>query len=137
MLKVVDVIERGEPACMVCHWTGIHWNGEEKGLQVFDEVVQRLHAKYDHLIWMKLSEISRYWAAKELTAITKSDTGVRFRAPYACPGFTIALDHRGPGPQSMREVRDPLRLEPGTWHSQNGRLSVCFDLEKGESELLL
>ena len=66
---MVEVIERGEPAVMMSHWTGIHWNGQELGFQVFQEVVRRLHARFDHLVWMKLSEMSRYWAAKALTRI--------------------------------------------------------------------
>jgi hypothetical protein len=67
--RMVDVIERGEPACIVCHWTGIYFNGEEVGFNVFQDAVRRLHARYDLLQWMKLSEIARYWAANELTTI--------------------------------------------------------------------
>ena len=63
---MVDVIERGEPALMLAHWTGIYWNGQELGFKIFQEVVRRLHARFDHLLWMKLSEVARYWAAKEL-----------------------------------------------------------------------
>ncbi len=133
--RMVDVIERGEPACIVCHWTGVYWNGRELGFKVFQEVVRRLHAKYDHLIWMKLSEIARYWAAKELTRIEKTASGVRLHAPFACPGFTVAWNHAGPGPRELREVRDPLRLEAGTWHRRGDRLTVCFDLVKGESTI--
>ena len=31
--RMVEVIERGEPAIMVCHWTGIYFNGGEEGFQ--------------------------------------------------------------------------------------------------------
>ncbi len=37
---------------MVSHWTGIHFNGQEEGFQTFQEVVRRLHAKFDHLLCM-------------------------------------------------------------------------------------
>src|SRR5205085_8585908 len=46
--RMIDVIERGEPAMMVAHWTGIYWNGEERGFQILQEVHRRLHARYDH-----------------------------------------------------------------------------------------
>ena len=65
--RMVEVIQRGEPALALAHWTGIYWNGEEHGFKIWQEVVRRLHARFDHLLWMKLSEVARYWAAKELT----------------------------------------------------------------------
>ena len=43
---------------------------------------------------MKLSEISRYWAAKELTAIESTAAGVKLRAPFACPGCTVQTSAR-------------------------------------------
>jgi len=137
--RMVDVIERGEPAIIVCHWTGIYWNGRKVGLQIFKEVVRRLHAKYDHLIWMKLSEISRYWAAKELTRIVKTDANVRFHAPFACPGFTLELERAG-GPISLdgkplREVASERALTPGTWTRQAQGALTCFDLPLGVSNL--
>lgn len=137
--RMVDVIERGEPAIMVCHWTGIYWNGRKIGLKIFREVVRRLHAKYDHLIWMKLSEIARYWAAKELTAVTRSDAGVQLQAPFACPGFTVAVE-RGGGPVSfdgreLREVGGDRLLEPGTWTRRAAGAVACFDLPRGASRL--
>ena len=46
---MVDVIERGEPALMLAHWTGIYCNGQELGFKIFQEVVRRLHARFDNL----------------------------------------------------------------------------------------
>jgi hypothetical protein len=54
--RLVDVIRRGEPALIVCHWTGIYWNGRQLGFEVFREVERRLRAGYaDRIRWMKLS----------------------------------------------------------------------------------
>jgi len=69
--RLPEVIERGEPAILVCHWPGIYFNGEQIGFKIFQEVVRRVHSRYDNLIWMKLSEIARYWAARELTQIRR------------------------------------------------------------------
>ncbi|MBN2475533.1 MAG: twin-arginine translocation signal domain-containing protein [Pirellulales bacterium] len=142
--RMVEVIERGEPAIMVCHWPGIYYQGEEIGFRILQEVVRRLHARYDNLIWMKNSEIARYWAAKELTQIETRAEGVVLRAPFACPRYTLAmgardraipkLSHSGK-PQTLREVSKPLELKPGTWTRDENGLIVCFDLEKGESRL--
>lgn len=142
--RLVDILGRGEPACMLAHWTGIHHNGSERGFQAFQEVVRRLHARYDNLIWMKLGEISRYWAARELTTARQEAGRVVFDAPFACPAFTVRLRsvkaapvtlwHDG-RPQALTEARGLHRLEPGTWLREGEMLSICFDLPKGRSTL--
>jgi len=142
--RMVEVIDRGEPAIMVCHWPGIYFNGEELGFDIFKEAVRRVHAKYDNLIWMKLSEIARYWAAKELTQIQEQDGAITLIAPFACPRFTLAVPARGDAvpkltlagkPQSLKEVPRPLNLAPGTWARDAAGLIVCFDLPKGQTRL--
>lgn len=143
--RMVDVINNGEPAMMVCHWTGIHWNGEEKGFKVFQEVVTRLHQRFEHLIWMKLSELSRYWAAKELTHILTQAASVQFRAPFACPDFTLSCDKPSPGqphfqanggaPRPLQQVASRLHLKSGTWTEEGDAMIACVNLPKGSSTL--
>lgn len=144
--RMVEVIERGEPAIMVCHWPGIYYNGEELGFNIFQEAVTRIHQKYDNVIWMKLSEIARYWAAKELTRIEADGNRVRFQAPYACPGYTLAINRLPSGEprlksagqvQTFRTVQHDLQLQAGTWVRQENQALFCFDLPKGHSELTL
>jgi len=142
--RMVEVIERGEPAIMVSHWTGIYFNGEEEGFKTFQEVVRRLHTKYDHLIWMKLCEIARYWAAKELTSIEQRDGTVTLKAPFAAPSFTVRVDAKGNAmpklteggkPLPLTEVDKPLELKSGTWTRKDQEVIVCFDLPKGETKM--
>jgi hypothetical protein len=144
--RLPEVINKGEPAIMVCHWPGIYYNGEEYGFNVFKEVVQRLHQRYDHLSWMKLSEIARYWAAKELTHIERRNNSLILTAPYACPAFTIELTTTETPSEIRIAGKDwwPLRpalsvseLQSGTFCKQNGKIIVCFDLSKGINELML
>lgn len=142
--RLPEVIGRGEPAVLVCHWPGIYYNGEEVGFHIFQEVVRRLHATYDHLVWMKLSEISRYWAARELTAIRREGSRISFRAPFACPDFTVEVPahptavpqlEAGGTPVSLREVADPLRLRSGTWCRTANAVIACYNLPRGTSAL--
>ncbi len=35
--RMVEVIQRQEPAIMVCHWPGIYCNGEEQGFEIFKD----------------------------------------------------------------------------------------------------
>ena len=98
----------------------------------------------DRTIWMKISELARYWAAKELTRIERSDGQVKLTAPLACPRFTLripatgqlppAITHKG-APVALAEAHDLRGLKPGTWLRQEGSVTVCFDLPKGQSVL--
>jgi hypothetical protein len=58
--RLPKVVAKGEPTILVCHWPGLYCNGDETGFNIFKDVVARLHRAYDHLQWMKLSEIARY-----------------------------------------------------------------------------
>jgi hypothetical protein len=142
--RMVDVIDRGEPAMMLCHWTGIYWNGQELGFTIFKEVVRRLHARYDHLLWMKLSDLSRYWAAKELTGIERTGNRVTFRAPFACPAFTVRIERAAGVPKFTaasrplpldRAATRPTDLVSGAWLREGEHVTACIDLPKGVSEL--
>jgi hypothetical protein len=142
--RLHEVIARGEPAFMVCHWTGIYWNGHELGFKVFQEVVRRLKAYPVPVIWMKLSEAARYWAARELTRVEPRGAGFVFRAPFACPDFTVqlassaggALRLRAAGELVLAEVADRRKLAANTWCREGGTFLACFALPKGESVLL-
>jgi hypothetical protein len=141
--RLPQVIAAGEPAIIVCHWPGVYYNGERIGFNIFKEVVKRLDAHYNNLlIWMKNSEIARYWVAKELTRIDKDESGVKFKAPYACPGFTVkAAGNPRAGvklvvdgkPTELTELNTHLTLKPGTWVRDKDGIIVCFDLPKGGS----
>jgi hypothetical protein len=143
--RVPEVIRRGEPAILVCHWPGIYFNGQEVGFRIFQEVVRRLHAAFDHLLWMKLSEIARYWAARELTRIAWKDGSLEFHAPFACPAFTLqlpappaavpAIEVQGQ-PTRLRQADALLALESGSWTRRGENVVVCFDLPKGISHLV-
>jgi hypothetical protein len=142
--RMVEVIDRGEPAIMVCHWPGIYFNGEEVGFNILKEIHKRLHARYDNLVWMKLSEIARYWAAKELTVMERPDRQVTFRAPFACPSFTVRVPGRPNGTPKfshagqtvpLREVKKVLDIKSGYWAQDGEGLIACFGLPKGRSVL--
>ena len=144
--RMVEVIDRGEPAIMVCHWPGIYFNGEEKGFDIFKTAVDRIHSRYDNLIWMKNSEIARYWAAKELTATSRDGDTVTLRAPFSTPSFTVKVTARGDAvpkltagstPVSLFEAKDPLDLDSGRWMRTDDGVILCFDLPKGVSRIAL
>jgi hypothetical protein len=142
--RMVEVIDRGEPAIMVAHWTGIYWNGEELGFKVFQEVVRRLNTRYDHLLWMKLSEVARYWAAKELTRIEQHGSTIILDAPFGCPDFTLSFPASGKSsphvmatgkPLLLKEVAKLGQLESGRWFRQGETITLCYPLPRGASSI--
>lgn len=144
--RMVDVIENGEPAIIVCHWPGIYFNGDRTGFNILKEVKKRLDRKYDNLIWMKLSEIARYWAAKELTTVSMIKNTVKLAAPFSAKGFTVGLNAsvRNPGMKAaggefkhFERIRDIKALKNETWYSDKTRTILCFDLRKGINEILI
>lgn len=136
--RLVEIIGRGEPACLLCHWTGIHYNGRELGFQCFQEVVKRLHTRYDHLVWMKLAEIARYWAARELTRIDRAGEFWSLQAPYACPDFTLRIP-RPPGRapafngRPLQEAATQRQLREGSWTADGAFAIVTVPLPRGRS----
>jgi hypothetical protein len=143
--RLPQVIAKQEPTIMVCHWPGLYCNGHETGFRIFQDVVQRLHATYDHLLWMKLSEISRYWAAKELTTIQVRDGRVALQAPFGTPQFTLRVKDVSPNAAPthiagatttvLQPVGNPRRLTTGTYWRDGRDVVACFELPKGASVL--
>lgn len=143
--RVVEIIQRGEPALMLAHWTGVYWNGQELGFNILQEVVRRLRARFDNLVWMKLSEVARYWAAKELTRIERRAEQITFDAPFSCPNFTVRFEANKPSAVQfktgaektslLKEVPGVLALQPGTWCPDGGGVVACVPLPRGGSQL--
>ncbi|PHN02664.1 hypothetical protein [Flavilitoribacter nigricans] len=142
--RMVEVIEQEEPAIFICHWPGIYYNGDKLGFDIFKTVVTRLHQKYDNLIWMKLSEISRYWAAKEFTSIVRDGKRLHIEAPFATDLFTFKVGQKLSDPEFRRgneqialtRVDSEKELRRNTWCRTGRDTIVCIDLPKGSSELM-
>jgi hypothetical protein len=142
--RMVEVIDSGEPAIIVCHWPGIYFNGSKTGFNILKIVKSRLDQKYDNLIWMKLSEISRYWAARELTSLTVNKNKIDIKAPFATDGFTLKINTsvrntitKIPSGEikQLTRLKNLKDLKSGTCYSDKTGTTVCFDLEKGSCEL--
>jgi hypothetical protein len=112
----------------------VYYNGRELGFNAMQEVVRRIHSRYKQVRWMKLADLAAYWAAKELTAMEPVAAGLRLRAPFACPDFTVRW--RTPGhPAGLREVRDWQAIEPGTWRRDGDSVIACIALPQGVTDV--
>jgi hypothetical protein len=144
--RLVDVIRAEEPAIMVCHWPGLYFNGEEIGFNIFKQVVRRLNDHYPDLIWMKLSEIARYWAARKLTQIEVTHNTLKLYAPFQANGFTISLNQAFNAAHisnlssigiSLRKVNSKSQLQSNTFLQSGKETIICIDIQRGLNSITL
>ena len=143
--RMVELIEAGQPALMLCHWPGIYSNGSEEGFQSFQRVVTSLASRFaNRTQWMKLSEIARYWATKELCQLTYGDDKLELTTPFACPQFTarVPLRDRLAGPlrygteqKPMERVLEKHLLTSGTFYEADAEVVFCVDIPDGKTEV--
>ncbi len=141
--RMVELIDENEPAIMLCHWAGMYTQGTKQGFAALRRVITALNTnRADQIIWMKLSEIARYWAAKELTRVKQADRDISFKAPFACPLYTVRLPGKPGSPPTviagqkrtaLRQVSKANQLVSGTWLRESNSSVFCFDLSKGQS----
>ncbi|MEZ6065236.1 MAG: hypothetical protein R3B90_05910 [Planctomycetaceae bacterium] len=143
--RMIEMIAAGEPAVFLCHWPGLYCNGEQRGYRAFQRIVRTINGLYkDRSVWMKPSEIARYWAAKELTTIRRDGGRFQLSAPFGAARFTLRLEVQeagapavdGPdGAIALSEVREFRLLRAGTWLRDGDGCVVCLDLAKGETNI--
>ncbi len=144
--RMVELIEHGQPAVMLCHWPGLYSHGTKQGFTDFKKVVTSLAGRFSkQTLWMKLSAIGRYWAARELTKISVGENRqLSINAPLSCPDFTIRINgrpsaaptlHIGRSATPLREIKSPEQLVENSFFSDEQQLIACFALPKGSSRL--
>jgi len=135
--RLPQVIAAGCPAVIVAHWQGFYFEGEELGFRTFKVVVERIN-RLPNILWMKPSEIARYWMAREMVQIEANEGGCRITSPISCDRFTLRLSPARSGgwrvnSKSLREVSDPLSLQPGAWTQDADDTLLAFHLPPGET----
>ena len=142
--RLVDLIKQKQPAIMLCHWPGLYNNGSQIGFRHFQRAIGALEAKYkDQTVWMKLTEIARYWAAKGLTTITRKGSTVTLQAPFDCPDFTLlvkgvsGMPRLRQGTSSVRSegVDAASKLKAGTHLRKDRAVVTCLNLKKGTTTI--
>lgn len=150
--RMVELIEKGEPAIMLCHWPGLYNNGEQSGFQAFQRIVTSLESRFNNQTnWMKLSEIARYTATRESVEVKSTEDGISIESLYDCPDFTISLRAQAEGASStksisvshkgqrfeLQRVEQVESLKSATFCSTVDETVICFGLVKGANRLHL
>ncbi len=145
--RMVELIERGDPAIMLCHWPGMYSQGTLEGYKDFQRVVKALNTRFkDSTQWMKLSTIARYWACKELTERKRKENTLFLNAPFSCPDYTLQTSYGGKAKPvwEYKDQKKPLQLvqksselKEGTFLQEGNKTILCIQLPKGKSKLTL
>ena len=95
-------------------------------------------------MWMKVSEIGRYWAAKELTQLHWEGNTLQLEAPFACENFTLRLEgvaraqvkyQTADKTHDLRSVSSLASLHSGQYFVDEVGCMACIDLPRGSSQL--
>jgi hypothetical protein len=146
--RMVELIQRGEPAVMFCHWAGLYSHGTKAGFTACKAAITAINHRFaDQILWQKPSEMARHAAARHLTRIDRTPTGhLTLTAPIPTPAFTLrlakptaphpTLRHPEANFPPLKEVPTPRDLQPNTWLRQGPTTTFCFDLPKGTTTLI-
>ncbi len=144
--RMVELIEKREPAVMLCHWPGLYSHGTKQGLHAFQRVIRSLHQRYrDDMLWMKVSEIGRYYTVKELARVAVRRRSVTIDSPFGTRWFTLRIGGKSARPKVRRgndvfeltRVSEVRGLDEGRYCEQPDGIVVCFRLERGVTTVLL
>lgn len=146
--RMVDLILRNEPAVMLCHWPGMYCNGSLVGFKAFQRVVESLHSRFSaDTIWMKPSEMARYYATRELVRMDfQPDGKLQIDSPLECAEFTFSLptklleshpQREGETQSNLRKVDRCASLQSNSYTVQDGRAFFCLNLQAGRNALRL
>jgi hypothetical protein len=124
----------------------MYCQGTKHGFHDFQRVVTALEGRFaKRTVWMKLSEIGRYWAARELTKIeATANCALSMDAPIACADFTVRMRleragavmlRSGESAERLREVSSPDLLAGNSFWSGDEHVIVCLNLPRGKSQL--
>ena len=149
--RMVELIKNRRPAVMLCHWPGIYSNGTKDGFHAFQRIVKSIRGRFgDHTQWMKMSDMGRYWAVKDIATIESDGSSISVHSPFATQQFTIQLARsRGyqinnppavtsaSDRQLLRRVSEYSGLDHGTFHVNNEAITLCVNLPKGRTTIQL
>ena len=144
--RMVELIEKGQPAVMLCHWPGMYCNGSKEGFAAFKRIVQSIRSRFeDQTIWMKVSEIARYWAAKETVVFETHEQGVVIHSELDCSDFTFQFQSElnpaklrlqtGGHRAELRSVAQKNKLVENTFIHQGGETKCCIHLAAGKTTI--
>ncbi|MEZ6130653.1 MAG: hypothetical protein R3C59_18355 [Planctomycetaceae bacterium] len=145
--RMAELIRRREPAVMLCHWPGMYNNGTKTGFHAFQSIVRTIADVYgNETVWMKLSELGRYWAVKEHCRVTRDGQRLLLDSPFAVAKLTLKISSNATRRvrfehnttiTELKSVTGLSLLDSQCFYSEDQVLKVCIDVPRGRSRLTI
>lgn len=141
--RVPAVLKKELPCVLTGHWPCFYANNQI-GFGVLKKVKKRLDA-YDpdrtKTLWMKTSEIGRYWMARQLSDVTADQGKVRIATKFPTPNFTLSLAGAAKRVQmnekDLAQVQSRRDFRSGTFLVEGNQTFAAFDLKEGDTWLVV
>jgi len=140
--RLIDLYRRRSYLVFHTHWWNTHGEDNKVGFNALKETILRINKILgDSVIWMKCSEIARYFVTSKVFKFRKSEVSrnvikLIFKTPFDCKNFTLSFMTD----RTVKRVKVngyPLErgrghiLEQNSWITIDERTYVCFNLTNG------
>lgn len=131
--RLVDVYRNMSYIIFHTHWWSIQ---DEESIRALKETIARIN-RYFNVVWMKCSQIARYFAATKTTKHevleSNQETRIILEPLFTCENFTLSFEVNKPIRKieiNGRTLIYSTELKPNTWTIMNQRIYLCFNLSK-------
>jgi hypothetical protein len=145
--RIIELINKKIPMVILNHWQGLYNYGRKDGLKIIKKVLSRINKFLDNrIIWMKWSELARYYVCKEKLEYNITQTPgcieIKLESPFECPDFTVSFSHnREPkevtvdNAEILSKTRDISNIKSGNWAYKGNRVYLTIPLKR-ENKIL-
>ncbi|RLE99651.1 MAG: hypothetical protein DRJ63_04730 [Thermoprotei archaeon] len=131
--RLVDVCRNKSYIVFHTHWWSIQ---DEESIRALKEAITRIN-RYFNVVWMKCSQIARYFAATKTTKYevleSNQETRIILEPLFTCENFTLSFEVNKPIRKieiNGRTLIYSTELKPNTWTIMDQRIYLCFNLSK-------
>lgn len=118
------------------HWYNSHGRDNKVGFLALKELTSRIRNVWaDKVLWMKCSEVARYFAASKTWRTSVAGDKIILSSPFDCPLFTISFATnkevkciKVDGKKLKKKEKPPL--EKYSWTLLEDRVYACFKLSE-------
>ena len=142
--RMIELIEQGGPAIMLCHWPGMFCQGTKAGFHDFQKIVLAIRSRFaKETIWMKISEIANYWVARELAKFEFNDGSLTINSPTKLDNLTLRIPLKksptkidnSTNQLGLKRVDQPANLIKNSFFVEQNHVVVCLKVVEGRNRI--
>jgi len=118
------------------HWYNCHGREDKVGFSTLKKLASRIKKVWENkVIWMKCSELTRYFAASKAWKADIKENRIVLISPFKCPLFTISFTADKEVKQvkvndRKLEKKESPPLKEYSWTISENKVYVCFNLSE-------